>query len=124
MSTEEALARATAAGNSREDVRGHSPLQHALGRVPDLDGHCFESDFDELPYVEAQRADKEYGESHAQLYAAEQEYLRQVYMRRISRVEYGKNQTLKSVVPGMWLRYFRKEKGETNGRSGQRPPAR
>ena len=41
MSTEEALARAVAAGNAREDVRGHSPLQHALGRAPDLDGHFF-----------------------------------------------------------------------------------
>ncbi|CAK0903376.1 unnamed protein product, partial [Prorocentrum cordatum] len=116
MTTEEALARATAAGNSREDVRGHSPLQHALGRAPDLDGHFFESDFDELPYVEAQRVDKEFGENYARMYAAEQEYLRQVYMRRISRAENAKNQAVKSVAPGMWVRYFRKEKGEAKGR--------
>ncbi|CAK0829393.1 unnamed protein product, partial [Prorocentrum cordatum] len=116
MTTEEALARATAAGNSREDVRGHSPLQHALGRAPDLDGHFFESDFDELPYVEAQRVDKEFGENYTRMYAAEQEYLRQVYMRRISRAENAKNQAVKSVAPGMWVRYFRKEKGEAKGR--------
>ncbi|CAK0841524.1 unnamed protein product [Prorocentrum cordatum] len=116
MTTEEALARATAAGNSREDVRGHSPLQHALGRAPDLDGYFFESDFDELPYVEAQRVDKEFGEYYTRMYAAEQEYLRQVYMRRISRAENAKNQAVKSVVPGMWARYFRKEKGEAKGR--------
>ncbi|CAK0871003.1 unnamed protein product, partial [Prorocentrum cordatum] len=116
MTTEEALARATAAGNSREDVRGHSPLQHALGRAPDLDGHFFESDFDELPYVEAQRVDKEFGENYTRMHAAEQEYLRQVYMRRISRSENAKNQAVKSVVPGMWVRYFRKEKGEAKGR--------
>ena len=116
MSTEEALARAVAAGNAREDVRGHSPLQHALGRAPDLDGHFFESEFDELPYVEAQRVDKEYGENYSRMYAAEQEYLRQVYMRRISRAENAENQRLKSVAPGMWARYFRKEKGEVKGR--------
>ncbi|CAK0836529.1 unnamed protein product [Prorocentrum cordatum] len=116
MSTEEALARGTAAGNSREDVRGHSPLQHALGRAPDLDGHFFESDFDELPYVEAQRVDKEYGENYMRMYAAEQEYLRQVYLRRLSRAEKAKNQLLKAVAPGMWVRYFHKEKGEVKGR--------
>ena len=38
ISAKEALARATATGNSREDVRGYSPQQHALGRAPDLDG--------------------------------------------------------------------------------------
>ncbi|CAK0910059.1 unnamed protein product [Prorocentrum cordatum] len=116
MSTEEALFRATAAGNSREDVRGHSPLQHALGRAPDLDGHFFESDFDELPYVEAQRVDKEYGENYTRMYAAEQEYLRQVYLRRLSRAEKAQNQALKAVAPGMWVHYFRKEKGEVKGR--------
>ncbi|CAK0895531.1 unnamed protein product, partial [Prorocentrum cordatum] len=75
-----------------------------------------ESDFDELPYVEAQRVDKEYGENYARMYAAEQEYLRQVYMRRLSRAENAKNQAVKSAVPGMWARYFRKEKGEAKGR--------
>ncbi|CAK0792580.1 unnamed protein product, partial [Prorocentrum cordatum] len=116
MSTEEALARATVAGNSREDVRGHSPLQHALGRAPDLDGHFFESDFDELPCVEAQRVDKEYGENYMRMYAAEQEYPRQVYLRRLGRAENAKNQALKAVAPGMWVRYFCEEKGEVKGR--------
>ncbi|CAK0870312.1 unnamed protein product [Prorocentrum cordatum] len=116
MTTEEALARATAAGNSREDVRGYSPLQHALGRAPDLEGHFFESDFDELPYVEAQRVDEEFGENYTGMYAAEQEYLRQVYMQRLSRAENAKNQAVKSAAPGMWVRYFRKEKGEAKGR--------
>ncbi|CAK0792341.1 unnamed protein product, partial [Prorocentrum cordatum] len=116
MSTEEALARGTAAGNSREDVRGHSPLQHALGRAPDLDGHFFENNFDELPYVEAQRVDKEFGENYMRMYAAEQEYLRQVYLRRLSLAENAKNQSLKAVAPSMWVRYFRKEKGEVKGR--------
>ncbi|CAK0848438.1 unnamed protein product [Prorocentrum cordatum] len=116
MSTEEALAGAVAAGSAREDVRGHFPLQSALGRAPDLDGHFFESDFGELPCVEAQRVDQEHGENYARMYAAEQEHLRQVYMRRISRAENAKNQALKSAAPGTWARYFRKEKGETKGR--------
>ncbi|CAK0839942.1 unnamed protein product, partial [Prorocentrum cordatum] len=116
MSTEEALARATAARISREGARGHSPLQRALGRAPDLDGHFFESDFDELPCVEAQRVDKEYGENYMRMCAAEQEYLRQVHLRRLSRAENAKNQLLKAVAPGMWVRYFRKETGEVKGR--------
>ncbi|CAK0796441.1 unnamed protein product [Prorocentrum cordatum] len=84
--------------------------------APGLDGHFFEKDFDELPYVEAQRVDKEYGENCARMYAAAQEYLRQVYMRRISRAENAKDQALKSVAPSMWARCFRKERGETKGR--------
>ena len=115
MSGDEALARAVAAGNSREDVRGHSPLQHALGRAPDIDGHFFEPDFDELPYVDAQRVDKQYGQDYARMFQAEQAYLKQVYQRRISRALNTKNKTLQSVAPGMFVRYYRKEKGETKG---------
>ena len=32
---------AVAASNARGDVRGYSPLQHALGRAPDLDGRFY-----------------------------------------------------------------------------------
>ncbi|CAK0873360.1 unnamed protein product [Prorocentrum cordatum] len=48
--------------------------------------------------------------------AAEQEYLRQVYLRRLSRAENAKNQSLKAVAPRMWVRYFREEKCEVKGR--------
>ena len=41
MGAHECLARAVAASNAREDVRGYSPLQHALGRTPDLDGRFY-----------------------------------------------------------------------------------
>ncbi|CAK0904722.1 unnamed protein product, partial [Prorocentrum cordatum] len=116
MSTEEALAGAVAARSAREDVRGLFPLQHALGRAPDLGGHFFEGDFDEMPCVEAQRVDKEYGENYARMCAAEQEYLRQDYARRISRAENAQNQARKSAAPGTWARFFREEKGETKGR--------
>ncbi|CAK0867406.1 unnamed protein product [Prorocentrum cordatum] len=70
----------------------------------------------EMSTEEAQRVDAEYGENYARMCAAEQGYLRQVYMRRISRAENAKNQTLKSAAPGMRVRYFRKEKGEAKGR--------
>ena len=55
ISAKEALARATAAGNGREDVRGYSPQQHALGRAPDLDGRFYDPDFDNLNTVEAEK---------------------------------------------------------------------
>ena len=115
MTAEEAFARAIAAGNSREDVRGHSPLQHALGWAPDLDGHFYEPDFDDLPYVDAQRVDQTFGENYDRMMNAEINYLRHTYQRRLSRAVNSKNQPLKSVVPGMWVRYFRKEKKEVKG---------
>eukprot|EP00974_Lingulodinium_polyedra_P069327 6712093-Lingulodinium_polyedra.AAC.1 len=110
MGTAEALARATAAGNAREDVRGHSPLQHALGRAPDLDGRFYETDFDEM-----QRVDLDFGQDFEKRLAAEQAYLRQVYQRRVNRAEHAKSQALQLAVPGMWVRYFRRDKGEMKG---------
>ena len=41
MGAHECLARAMAASNAREHVQWCSPLQHALGRAPDLDGRFY-----------------------------------------------------------------------------------
>ena len=48
--------------------------------------------------MEAQRVDKEYGENYERMYLAEQEYLRQVYMRRISRAENAKEEVGRTVA--------------------------
>ena len=44
----ECLARAVAASNAREDVRGYSPLKHALGRAPDLFGRSHTHEYEAL----------------------------------------------------------------------------
>ena len=57
MGTHECLARAVAASNASEDVRGNSPLQHALGRAPDLDGRLYTPEYEALPAVQAELVD-------------------------------------------------------------------
>ena len=43
LSAEAALAEATMTFNMREQVRGFSPIQHALGRAPDETGRCLQT---------------------------------------------------------------------------------
>ena len=43
ISAEEALSTAVRTFNTREQVRGYSPVQHALGRAPDEMGRCVQS---------------------------------------------------------------------------------
>eukprot|EP00974_Lingulodinium_polyedra_P126971 11200315-Lingulodinium_polyedra.AAC.1 len=63
-----------------------------------------------------QRVDADFGQDFEKRLAAEQAYLRQVYQRRVNRAEHAKSQALQFAVPGMWVRYFRRDKGEMRGR--------
>ena len=58
MGAHECLARAVAASNSREDVRGYSPLQHVLGRAQDLDGRLYTPEYESPPTVQADFVDE------------------------------------------------------------------
>ena len=124
VTPEEALARATSAGNTREDVRGYSPLQHALGRAPDIDGRFYDPDFDNLPTVEAERVDKEFGESFARMQSAELNHLKWMYQRRVSRAENAKNRRAQLFVPGTYVCYWRLEPHKGDGRGSYKGIAR
>ena len=54
MGAHKCLARAVAASNAGEDVHGYSPLQHALGRAPDLDGRFYTAEYEALPTIQAE----------------------------------------------------------------------
>jgi hypothetical protein len=124
ISAEEALARATAAGNSREDIRGYSPIQHALGRAPDLDGRFYEAEFDSLPTVEAEKVDKTFGESYARMQSAEVNHLKWMYQRRVSRAENTKNRKAQLFVLGTYVCYWRLEPHKGDGRGSYKGIAR
>ena len=53
MGAHECLARAGVASNHREDLPCNSPLQHALGRAPDLDGRFYTPEHEALPTAQA-----------------------------------------------------------------------
>ena len=46
---QELLNQATYVWNQRENARGYSPYQHALGRMPDTDGRLFEARTHDMP---------------------------------------------------------------------------
>ena len=54
MGVHECLARAVAASNARDDVRGNSPLQHAVGKAPDLVDRFHTPGYEALPLPTAQ----------------------------------------------------------------------
>ena len=53
MGAHECLARAGVASNHREDLPCYSPLQHAFGRAPDLDGRFYTPEHEALPTAQA-----------------------------------------------------------------------
>ena len=102
MGAHECLARAVAASNAREDVRGYSPLQHALGRAPNLD-----------PTVQAELVDETYGNNIKRMQDSEVNFLRWTYQNRVSRALNSKNRKAQIFLPRTYVYCWRKAKRET-----------
>ena len=115
MGAHECLARAVAASNTREDVRGYSPLQHALGRAPDLDGRFYTPEYQALPTVQAELVDDTYGNNIKRMQDSEVNFLRWTYQNRVSRALNSKNRKAQIFLPGTYVYYWRKDKRETKG---------
>ena len=115
MGAHECLARAVAASNAREDVRAYSPLQHALGRAPDLDGRFYTPEYEALPTVQAELVDETYGNNIKRMQDSEVNFLRWAYQNRVSRALNSKNRKAQIFVPGTYVYYWRKDKREAKG---------
>ena len=98
MGAHECLARAVAASNTREDVRGYSPLLHAFGREPDLDGKFYTPGYELLPTVQAELVDETYGNNI-----------------KMSRALNSKNRKAQVFLPGTHVYYWRKDKKRDKG---------
>ena len=85
MGAHECLARAVAASNAREGVRGCSPIRHALGSAPDLDGRFSTLEYEALPTVQAELVDETYGNSIKRMQDLEVNFHRWTYQNRVSR---------------------------------------
>ena len=94
------FARAVAASNAREDVRGYSPLQHALGRAPDLDGRFHTPEHESLPAVQAELVDQTHGNNIKRMQNSEVNFLRWTYQNRVSRALNSKNRKAQVSLPG------------------------
>ena len=115
MVAHECLARAVAASNSRKDVRGYSPLQHALGRAPDLDSRFYTPEYEALPTVQAELVDETYGNNIKRMQDSEVNFLSWTYQNRVSRALNSKNRKAQIFLPGTYVYYWRKDKREKKG---------
>ena len=82
------LARAVAASNAREDVRGYSPLQHTLGRAPDMDNTA---GYEALPTLQAGLVDETFGNHIKRMQDSQVNFLRWTCQNRVSRDQNSKN---------------------------------
>ena len=116
VSGRECLARAVGAHNEQDMVRGFSPLQHVLGRAPDVDGQLWDNaaDYNQLPTVDAEKVDEEFGASHEKRRKAESLMTDAIYKRRLERAERARNRRLLIYEPGQLVHYFRRGKGKKN----------
>ena len=115
MGAYECLARAVAASNAREDVRGHSPLQHALGRAPDLDGRFYTPEYGALPTVQAELVDETHGNNIKRMQDSEVNFIHWTYQNRVSRALNSKNRKAQIFLPRTCVYYWRKDKKEKKG---------
>ncbi|CAK0818505.1 unnamed protein product, partial [Prorocentrum cordatum] len=114
-SCEEYLARAMAAYNEFDRHRGFSPLQVALGRAPDLDGSFMDAPGDpvNLPALESEAVDAEFGENFKFMRQAQEAMLRWIYAERARRASHARSRKLKVYTPGTLVYYFRNPKSSS-----------
>ena len=102
----EVLARATAALNAQEMVRGFSPIQHALDGRPQRDGEFAPEDSPLIADVEEHR------ESRLLRREAEQAAIEAIYHDRERRALRSRNRKELSYLPGQVVFYWRMGKGK------------
>ena len=115
MGSHECLTRALAASNDREDVRGYSPLKHALGRAPDLDGRFFTPEYEALHTVKAELVDETFGNDIKRIQDSEVHFFRWTYQSRVCRALNFKNRKAQMFLPGTYVYCWRKDKRGTKG---------
>ena len=81
-------------------------LQHALGRAPVLDGRFHTQEYEALPTVQTELAER------AMSADSEVNFLRWTYQNRVSRALNSKNRKAQVFSPGTYLHKWRKDKGE------------
>ena len=113
------LARAVAASNWREEVRGHSPLQHAMEKAPDLDGRFYAAEYEALPNVQGELVDETYGNNTKRMQDSDVNFVRWAYQNRRSRVLNSKNRKAQMFRPGTcvfdWREVEQKMRGSFKG---------
>ncbi|CAL1160364.1 unnamed protein product [Cladocopium goreaui] len=105
----EALAEATRTFNSRELIRGYSPIQHALGRAPDATGRLFPCRPCECPELLIENASGEMGRQLQRMQSAERAFLEWTASQRLQKAKNSKPRDVTNYEPGDLVYMWRKQ---------------
>ena len=105
----EALAEATRAFNSRDLLRGYSPIQHALGRAPDVTGRLFPCGDNPSPDLLIENASGEMGRQLQRMATAEKAFLDWTCQQRLIKAKNSKPRDVTQYEPGDLVYIWRKQ---------------
>ncbi|CAL1156524.1 unnamed protein product [Cladocopium goreaui] len=105
----EALAEATRTFNSRELIRGYSPIQHALGRAPDATGRLFPCGPSECPELLVENASGEMDRQLQRMQSAEKAFLEWTASQRLQKAKNSKPRDVTNYEPGDLVYVRRKQ---------------
>ena len=105
----EALAEATRTFNSRELIRGYSPIQHALGRAPDATGRLFPCGPSECPELLVENASGEMDRQLQRMQSAEKAFLEWTASQRLQKAKNSKPRDVTNYEPGDLVYVWRKQ---------------
>ena len=97
-----------------KDVRGYSPLQHALGT--DLNGRFYTPEYEALPTVQAELVDDTHGNNIKRMQDSEVNFFHWTHQKRVSRALNSKNRKAQIFLPWTYV-YFGRKGQETKGSS-------
>ncbi len=107
LEPEQLLSQAIWTWNHREVVRGYSPFQHALGRLPDSEGRFFEDRVHNLPLSMMQIPEGETESAEALRASAEKAFIDWQLQEKLSRARNSRHHQLNNYVPGDLVFYWR-----------------
>lgn len=107
VEVDQLLSQAVWTWNHREVVRGYSPFQHALGRLPDSDGRFFEDRVHNLPLEMMQLPEGEHETAEALRASAEKAFIDWQLQEKLTRARNSRHHKLNNFVPGDLVFYWR-----------------
>ena len=115
----EALSEATRTFNERETIRGYSPIQHALGRSPDMTGRLFPRAGLNSPDLLVENACGEFRRNVERMKVAETAFLDWANAQRLQRAKHSRGRPVPDYQPGDLVFVWRQQvSGQSSVKGG------
>lgn len=109
LSPQEALSEAIRVFNSRDLVRGYSPIQHALGRAPDATGRLFPQPVGDSPDLVVENGTGEMDRNLQRMLTAEKAFLDWTANERLKKARNSRSRPTRAYQPGDLVYIWRKQ---------------